>query len=302
MNKHHLRLILIVFTVFAVSGPAFAQERFVAVTFDDLPIMGTADSLEQAQYVTRNLLAKTKHIPVTGFVNEKKLFFPGEIDQRVALLEAWLEMGHDLGNHTFSHFPINSTPFEDYAADLIRGETVTSLLLEKRGKSLRFFRHPQLRTGPTSEYRRRLEAFLKERRYRIAPVTIDNNEYLFSRKYSQADADPSQRLKIAAAYVEYIEDVSAHFERLSKDFLGYEVKQMLLLHANELNADHFDKLVSMYKDRGYRFISLDEALEDPAYRLPEVTSKRGLSWIHRWMLAKGLDVNEEPREPIWIRN
>ena len=28
---------------------------------------------------------------------------------------------------------------------------------------------------------------------------------------------------------------------------------------------------------------------------------RGISWIHRWMLAKGLPMQEEPLEPEWIR-
>ena len=91
-----------------------------------------------------------------------------------------------------------------------------------------------------------------------------------------------------------------HFERLSRDFLGYEVKQTLLLHANALNADHFGRLAAMLRARGYRFISLSEALIDPAYALPEAQSPRGLSWLHRWMLAKGLPVREEPREPAWI--
>jgi hypothetical protein len=53
--------------------------------------------------------------------------------------------------------------------------------------------------------------------------------------------------------------------------------------------------------RGYKFITLDEALKDEAYKLPEVQSNRGLSWLHRWMLAKGLPMKEEPGEPAWIR-
>lgn len=302
MINRKLRFTLILISILATASSVRAQERFVAVTFDDLPITGSADSLERATYVTKNLLAKTKDIPVTGFVNEKKLFVPGEIDARTKLLSDWLEMGHDLGNHTYSHVPVNTTSFADYAADLIRGETVTALLLSKHGKRLRYFRHPQLRTGPTDEFRERLNELLKNRRYLIAPVTIDNNEYLFARKYTQSASDPVLRLRIAAAYVRYIEEVTAHFELLSKGFLGYEVKQVLLLHANELNADHFGKIAEMYRKRGYSFVSLDEALTDRAYQLPEVTSMRGLSWLHRWMLAQGYEMNEEPREPLWIRN
>ena len=85
--------------------------------------------------------------------------------------------------------------------------------------------------------------------------------------------------------------------------VGREIKQVLLLHANPLNAEHFDELVRMMKRRGYAFISLDEALEDPAYRLPDsYAGTRGLSWLHRWALTKGMKMREEPREPEFIGN
>ncbi len=286
-------------------GYGNSQTRSVAFTFDDLPISGRTDSFETMKSVNDDILAvlRLHKIPATGFVNEQKLFYPGEIDRRTALLEQWLADGHDLGNHTYSHIAINSSTFEEYMEDLIRGETVTRVLLEKRGKPLRYFRHTQLRTGPTDDFRSRLNQLLESRGYRTAPVTIDSNEYLFASRYSEAKArsDSDAMEKIVSAYIVYMEQITAHFEGLSKGFLGYEVKQTLLLHANELNADHLGKLVEMFKRRGYSFISLDEALADSAYALPEVTSRRGLSWIHRWMLSKGFEMREEPSVPDWIQ-
>ncbi|NNE66699.1 MAG: polysaccharide deacetylase family protein [Pyrinomonadaceae bacterium] len=291
----------VVIFVFAVK----AQNRTMAVTFDDLPMTGRAESLAEAKEVNRDLLAKLRaaKITATGFVNEGKLFYLNEIDERTDLLDQWLEQGHDLGNHTFSHIPINSSSVEDYKIDLIKGETVTRKLLEKHGKTLRYFRHTQLRTGPTDEYRRKLSELLKQRQYSVAPVTIDSNEYLFAVRYSEAKnrSDREMQEKIVAAYLVYMEQVTKHFENISREFLGYEVPQVLLLHANALNADHFDRLATVFRKRGYRFVTLDTALEDKAYGLPEVTSRRGLSWIHRWMLAKGLEMKEEPSEPAWIR-
>jgi hypothetical protein len=54
------------------------------------------------------------------------------------------------------------------------------------------------------------------------------------------------------------------------------------------------------KRRGYTFISLAEALEDKAYHLADAQSSKGLSWLHRWALAKGLEMKQEPREPAWL--
>jgi hypothetical protein len=57
----------------------------------------------------------------------------------------------------------------------------------------------------------------------------------------------------------------------------------------------------MMKKRGYEFVTLDEALADPAYRRPdEYVGPRGLSWIHRWAVTQGMELKEEPREPAWL--
>jgi peptidoglycan/xylan/chitin deacetylase (PgdA/CDA1 family) len=276
--------------------------RAVAVTFDDLPARGDlANMRETTNKLLRTLTAERIH--ATGFVNEARVAVAGEVDERTALLAAWLDAGFDLGNHTYSHFSIDQVPLETYQADLIKGEVVTRRLLEALGRRLRYFRHPQLRTGPTPEYKAALDRLLSERGYRVAPVTVDNNDFVFADVYGRARTrgDRDTMARVASAYVPYMESVFAHFEGLSRQFLGYELPQVLLLHANELNADLMLDLVHMLRARTYTFVSLDEALEDPAYRLPEVHHPRGLSWLHRWMLAKGLTMQPEPVEPAFVR-
>ena len=54
---------------------------------------------------------------------------------------------------------------------------------------------------------------------------------------------------IGLEYLKYMEAIVTHFEKLSMDFLGYEIKQTLLLHANSLNADYFDELIQLFQDQ-----------------------------------------------------
>jgi len=133
-------------------------------------------------------------------------------------------------------------------------------------------------------------------------VTIDNNEYIYADIYKRAKLknDTATMKTIGGAYLKYMELIVKHFEKLSLDFLSYEVRQILLLHANALNADYLGELIQVFQNRNYEFISLDTALKDPAYQLEDVAAKKGLSWLHRWMLAKGLEIREEPREPEMI--
>jgi peptidoglycan-N-acetylglucosamine deacetylase len=278
------------------------SRREIAITFDDLP--ATHSDLNKLTAITQELLRKLKanKVPAIGFVNEFRLNVPSERAARTGLLKMWLDAGFELGNHTYSHIAIDRATIAEYKNDVIRGETVIKKLLGEKGMKLRYFRHTQLRTGPTPEYKNALDRFLAERGYTVAPVTIDNNDYIFADVYARAKArgDKETVKRVADAYIPYMESIFDFFEKLSIDGLGYEVKQTLLLHANEINADYFDELASMMKRRGYKFISLDQALKDRAYGLPDAQVKMGLSWIHRWMIAKGMQMRPEPREPEFI--
>ncbi|MFN7946905.1 MAG: polysaccharide deacetylase family protein [Blastocatellia bacterium] len=267
--------------------------REIVITFDDLIGAPQTSDLKLIQTINRKLIQTiTAHkIPAIGFVNEGKLFVNGgkEVAARTAILKSWVDAGLELGNHTYSHADFFNTPPARFEADLIRGEAVTRRLLEARGKRLRYFRHPFLNTGPNLETRTAFEKFLVTRGYTVAPVTVDNQDYVFAAVYASALArnDRAMMERVAEAYVPYMEAMLELFEKHSVSLLGREMKQTLLLHDNALNADHFDKLVQMMKRRGYKFISLEDALRDRAYNLPDTyTGRSGMSWLQRWAITQ----------------
>jgi peptidoglycan/xylan/chitin deacetylase (PgdA/CDA1 family) len=285
-----------------------AAQRAVAVTFDDLPAPHLYN-VEKLRGLTRKLLdaVKAHRVPAIGFVNEGKLSANGEreVEARTQVLKMWTDAGLELGNHTYSHRDFFNTPLAEFEADLIRGESVTKQLLAARGMKLRYFRHPFLNVGPDAATKTGFEKFLAGRGYTIAPVTIDNADYLFAKHYADAEknGDRETMRRVAAGYVPYLEETVAYYEKLSRDLLGYEVKQTLLLHANLLNADHFGEVAKMFERRGYRFISLDEALRDKAYALPDnYTGRAGFSWLQRWAKVKQHKFTSEPDVPQLIKD
>lgn len=284
--------------------------REVAITFDDLPTAGVARDVESSRELTRKLLAAVAahHVPSIGFVNEDKLnAADGAVDpQRVDLLRRWLDGGLELGNHAYSHPDLHLIPLDAFEADVLKGERVTRPLMAARGLTLRFFRHPFLHTGRDLETKGAFERFLAEHGYRVAPVTIDNDEYIFARAYdySLARGDAAALRRVADAYVPYMEAKVEFFERNSRDLFGREIRQILLIHANMLNADRFGDLAAMFERRGYRFITLERALEDPAYRsLDTFVGVSGITWLHRWALTKKMPKTffaGEPEVPPFV--
>lgn len=299
---------LLIAALALLAFPLHAADRYVAITIDDLPYQ-RGNSLAEIQGLTNRLVeqVRTHDTPVAVFVNEKKLHDGGEqeLKARTALIEQWLDAGAELGNHTYSHADIDTTAFDDYKQDIVRGEEISKVLLQRRGKTLRYFRHPYLRTGKDPGTRSALAEFLRDRGYVVAPVTIDNDEWIYAAAYDKAAAQKDEKTmrRIGADYLTYMDQAFAFSEQLARSLFDREIKHTLLIHANALNAEYYDELVAMMKRRGYAFISLSAALEDDAYRSEDTyVGPKGLSWLFRWGMGRTLDTSIiEPQIPAYVR-
>jgi peptidoglycan/xylan/chitin deacetylase (PgdA/CDA1 family) len=293
------------------SAGAIAQspqkpDRQVAVTIDDLP-GGMADRLPAADVtaMTAKLLGtlRDQKIPVVGFVNEKKLYKTGEVDERIKALQMWIDYGFELGNHTFSHASLNVVGLKAWEDEVIQGESVTRMLLAQKKMPLRYFRHPFLDTGRDLQTRRQAEAFLIERGYRIAPITLDAWDWMFAGLYEDAKKrnDTALLQQIVKEYLAYHDAMFAYYEQLSIKVVGYEPKQILLLHASNLEADHIGELLDVLRKRGYRFVTLGDALSDPAYSLPDTfVAEEGSGWLEHWAISQGKIPQGAPVFPQWV--
>lgn len=296
---------------YAAPTTAGEEPRRMAITVDDLPVAppGTHTTAQQEAITARLLGVLEAHdAPAIGFVNESKLEVDGVVDpRRVALLERWLEAGHALGNHGYAHLDLHRVEPEAWLADVLRGERVTRPLVEGRGQSLRWFRHPFLHTGRSVAVQRHTTRVLAEHGYRVAPVTVDNGEWIYGGAYAEAwnRGDEATMDRLGRDYVRYMLKVVEYYEAQSRAIVGELVPQSLLVHAYALNADWLGPLLDALERRGYRWITLEEATGHPAYDRPAHghTGPGGITWLHRWAITEGLDpatFQGEPTVPSWV--
>lgn len=295
----------------AASGDGSGGLRRMTITIDDLPVAPPGrHTTEQQVEITDGLLAvlAAHQVRAVGFVNESKLEVEGAADpRRVELLERWLEAGHELGNHGYDHLDLHRVDPDVWLADVLRGERVIRPLVEARGGKLRWFRHPFLHTGLSAEVQERTAHALEEHGYRIAPVTVDNGEWIYARAYADAwnRGDEAVEEHLGRDYVRYMLEVVDFYEAQSRKILGELVPQVLLIHAYAMNADWLDPLLTALEKRGYRWVTLGEALEHPAYGRPidGYVGPGGISWLQRWAITAGLDrkiFRGEPEVPKWV--
>jgi peptidoglycan/xylan/chitin deacetylase (PgdA/CDA1 family) len=201
---------------------------------------------------------------------------------------------------------MHDVPLNEYEENFLKGEVVTNKLMAKYNKKARYFRHPYLRTGESLETKKDFDKFLTAHGYTIAPVTIENSDWYFANLYRRAKTkSDSATMQLAAeSYLQFTKDIIEYGEMLSQELFGRQIKHVFLIHANELNADYLDDVVKVIESYGYQFTTLEDALTDEAYKLPDnFIGKYGPVWTQRWALDKGLKdiLIKEPDIPLNIR-
>ncbi len=270
---------------------AAPAELEIAVTYDDLPAPDAGSDTAWLETSTIRLLKglKRHRIPAVGFVNERGLGGPDR-EKRIELLDRWLEAGMELANHSHSHFSLTETAPDVWLADVQRGATVTGALMAKRKMTLRYFRHPYLHTGTTPETRRTADAWLAANRYINAPVTIENSDWVFATVYADALRRRDRRLAraTAKAYLRHTDAKIGWYLQSSERVFGRQPRHILLLHANRLNADTVGGLGKLLRKRGFRIVTLEHALADPVYAIPDpYIGPDGIGWVQRAAMALG---------------
>lgn len=85
---------------------------------------GLSDTLVQ-QNMMNNLVSSLRaySISAIGFVNEEKQYDQGVlVPLPLKLLNQWISIGFELGNHTYSHVDFNKVTFRSYIDEILRGE------------------------------------------------------------------------------------------------------------------------------------------------------------------------------------
>lgn len=277
---------LIVFS-FILLNTGFAEGHEIAITIDDLPFVGTNSndegnlrrSRERFLSIVQSLVEY--QVPATGFV------IAGAIGKgQWELLETFRQQGFAIGNHTYSHANLNRTSSEQYIAEIDRADKVLSPVMTEP----KYFRYPYLAEGK-GQTKQDVTDFLAANQYTIAPVTIDSKDYLFNERLLNVPwRVRSQSInRIKREYLAYIWKQTLRAEKSSHS----NGKEILLIHANLINSHCLGDIISMYKEHGYRFITLDEALatNEPANHESTIISVPELSMSDSFLF---LDDNAQP--------
>jgi peptidoglycan-N-acetylglucosamine deacetylase len=180
-------------------------------------------------------------------------------------IEAWAAAGQPLANHGFAHRHLSEISAEEFEKELVKNEPVLERL--SASKDWKWFRYPFIDEGENAEKRTASRAILAKHGYKIAAVTMDFSDWAWSAPYARCrDAgDHAAVAKLEALYLQAAREGVSHFRALSQQTYGREIPYVLLLHVSAFEGRVLPQLLKLYRDEGFRFVTLAQAESDRAY-------------------------------------
>lgn len=238
----------------------------IAFTFDDMPSHGALPPGTTRVEVGNGIIAalKAANAPATGFVNGALIEREPEA---AAVLDAWRAAGLPLGNHGWSHTNLDQMTDAQFADELAKNEAL--LGGKMAGADWHWFRYPFLAEGGADPAKRaRIRKLLADKSYKVATVTMDFGDWAYTGPYARCVARQDQ-VAIAEMEKAWLAGAAASADRsraMSRMLHGRDIPYVLLMHLGALDAKLMPQLLEMYRKKGFRFISLEEAARDPYYR------------------------------------
>lgn len=280
-----MRLRTLLLAAVACASAIHAQKLQLAITVDDLPSHGPLPPGVTRLQIAQSFLDtfQREHLPpVYGFVNGGR-GQPGD----AAVLTLWHNAGEPLGNHTWSHWNLSRISSEQFLSETDKNDALLKQV-DPTG-DIHWLRYPYLHEGDTLEKRRAVRAGLLQRGYRIAEVSMDFEDYLWNAPYARCSAknDVDALQYLHDSYLETADRYITVYRGLSRKAFHRDIPYVLLMHIGAFDAKMLPELLSLYRKRGFTFVSMPQALSDKAYKLdPDLADKDGGTFLELLLEAR----------------
>jgi peptidoglycan/xylan/chitin deacetylase (PgdA/CDA1 family) len=246
----------------AASAPAEVQPQ-IAVTVDDLPVHGPLPKHETSIEVARNVIAalRAQQVVAYGFINGSWL----ERDpSSAAVLRAWKDAGLPLGNHGWSHRHVSEMSAAEFEKELVKNDP---LLRRFSTGDWRWFRYPFLDEGDALEKRAASRELLARHGYKVAAVTMDFSDWAWTGPYARCldSGDKAGVAELERLYLQSARESIGYYRQLARRVYGRDIPYVLLLHISAFEGRMLSRLLKLYRDQGFQFVSLAKAEADPVY-------------------------------------
>ena len=247
MRNKHLLLTFFLF-IFGIEA-SFAHNKELVLTIDDLPFVGESQNFHLDMIITA---LKSTDTPATGFIIAKEV-----TPKNMPMLIKFREAGLNLGNHTLSHANLNKLSAQSFFHEIDAADRILAPVLTEP----KYFRYPYLAMG-TGTKKSAIIQHLAEKKYQIAPISIDSKDFVFNQILLSVPQNERRAFlpSLKNCYLDFIWQQTLKAEEHTAYIHKPDQPQILLIHANLLNAYVLPDIINLYKEKGYSFVNIENAL------------------------------------------
>jgi peptidoglycan/xylan/chitin deacetylase (PgdA/CDA1 family) len=271
-------------------GQESLDKMEIAITVDDLPAHGEIPPGMNRRDVGKGVLRALEAVhtpPIYGFSNAQQLTWAPD---SLEVLRDWLQSGHFLGNHTFSHVNLALSTADAFIDDIVAMDALLTSL-SPTGSSPKVFRYPYMNEGDTLEKHNRVLKFLENNGYQVAPITIHYDDWAWNNAYVRCQAmnDKAKTQWLQQHVVAAARREVRQAQKAAQLVAGHDVRHILLVHLTAFNALTLAEVLSALEADGVKFIDLSRAMNDPIYRLSQGPSlSAGPTFLKQLLDVKNL--------------
>ena len=172
--------------------------------------------------------------------------------------------GNRLGVLTYSHKKPNKSTADEFIDDIARNEQTVSPFKQTAQGQPKYFRFPRMKVSLDTEARAKIDRYLRDNGYTIAPATIDAHDETFNWIYcsamSRKDEDCVNLLKVY--FKSLLLDTTLKARESARQLAGHDVKHILVVKADQLTCDFLGEMiawnVSWMNDEGCSHVTPEE--------------------------------------------
>lgn len=228
-----------------------AIDKTIAITIDDLPFVG-----EYRNFHLKLIMdaLQAEHVPATGFIIASEVR-----NDNWDMLRQLRDAGISLGNHTLTHANLNELKTSEFINEISAADKILLPVMT----SPKYFRYPYLAVS-SGDKKNKVLCYLANNDYEVAPISVDSKDFVFNQRLlavtQKERRDYFDELK--PFYLDFIWDQTLKAEDHNRYHHNSQQAQILLVHANLLNAYALTDIIHLYKQNGYRFVTLEDALKN----------------------------------------
>jgi peptidoglycan/xylan/chitin deacetylase (PgdA/CDA1 family) len=220
---------------------------------------------------------------------------PGWLD----VLDMWTEAGHHVAAHTHHHVSLNWASASAYVEDVTRNLEILSPWLDRA--PTKYFRYAFDMWGDDPAKTAEVQLYLARKGLTSAPIStwFYDVQFLVAYIRTLVTGDLDGQSWIRTNFVDTAVTALQNQAAAAREVFGRDPVHIALIHGTPVAGDFYGDVLAAYKEHNVEFVTLEEAMADPAnHQAPPVVTRFFRNSTQKWSEYADVEIKNTPPQVL----